>query len=56
MTIKIMQTYSYEMYKLLNDIRSCLWQDAEAFARIENAMNLFDCIDELFKEMRNEVS
>lgn len=53
MTIKIMQTYSYEIYKLLNDIRSCLWQDVEAFAKVSDAVALFDIIDELFREMKS---
>lgn len=51
MKIKTMQTYSYEMYKLLDEIQKSLWLDVEAFARVSNAVNLFDMIDELFREM-----
>ncbi len=56
MTIRTMQTYSYEMYKLLKEIQNCLWQDVEAFARVDNAIGLYDLIDELFKEMHENNS
>ena len=49
---KTLQTFSYEMYALLRQIRESLWRDVEAFADFRDAMRLYDCIDELFSDMR----